>query len=120
MVDGMLPFGLRSAPKIFTLIADALEWVVRKAGVRQIAHYLDDFVVIGRPASDECAESLRRMTELCAILGVPLAKEKSEGPSTSITFLGIQLDTESGTLALPPAKLQRICDLLNEWGDKKV
>ena len=120
VVDGMLPFGLRSAPKIFTLIADALEWVVRKAGVRQIAHYLDDFVVIGRPASDECAESLRKMTELCAILGVPLAKEKSEGPSTSITFLGIQLDTESGTLALPPAKLQRICDLLNEWGDKKV
>ena len=25
-VDGMLPFGLRSAPKIFTAVADALEW----------------------------------------------------------------------------------------------
>ena len=26
-VDGMLPFGLRSAPKIFTAVANALEWV---------------------------------------------------------------------------------------------
>ena len=28
-VDGMLPFGLRSAPKIFTALADALEWIAR-------------------------------------------------------------------------------------------
>lgn len=27
-VDGMLPFGLRSAPIIFTAIADALEWCI--------------------------------------------------------------------------------------------
>ena len=26
-VDNMLPFGLRSAPKIFTAVADSLEWV---------------------------------------------------------------------------------------------
>ena len=24
--DGMFPYGLRSAPKIFTVVADALEW----------------------------------------------------------------------------------------------
>ena len=24
--DGMLPFGLRSAPKMFTAVADSLEW----------------------------------------------------------------------------------------------
>ena len=32
-IDSVLPFGLRSAPKIFTAIADALEWIVSKAGV---------------------------------------------------------------------------------------
>lgn len=26
-------------------------------------------------------------------LGVPLAEEKTEGPSTQLTFMGIQLDT---------------------------
>ncbi len=32
-VDKALPFGLRSAPKMFTAIADALEWVLRERGV---------------------------------------------------------------------------------------
>ena len=31
-VDAMLPFGLRSAPKIFTAVADALEWCFRQRG----------------------------------------------------------------------------------------
>ena len=33
-VDGMLPFGLRSAPKIFNALADGLEWC--KEGVQHI------------------------------------------------------------------------------------
>ena len=36
-VDKMLPFGLRSAPKIFT--ADALEWCIREQGISFVAHY---------------------------------------------------------------------------------
>ena len=30
--DAVLPFGLCSAPKIFTAIADALQWIVNNAG----------------------------------------------------------------------------------------
>ena len=45
-VDGMLPFGLRSAPKLFNAVADALEWCIHKQGVGMVHHYLDDFVVI--------------------------------------------------------------------------
>ena len=32
--DGMLPFGLRSAPIIFTAVANAIEWCVRREGVQ--------------------------------------------------------------------------------------
>lgn len=32
-VDGVLPFGLWSAPKIFTAVADALQWVMVDKGV---------------------------------------------------------------------------------------
>ena len=49
--DGMLPFGLRSAPKIFTAVADALEWCTREQKVSQIYHYLDDFIIVGPPDS---------------------------------------------------------------------
>ncbi len=31
-LDTTLPFGLRSAPKIFTAVADALEWGVEMGG----------------------------------------------------------------------------------------
>ena len=40
--NGMLPFGLRSGPQIFTAVADALEWCVREQEVSHIYHYLDD------------------------------------------------------------------------------
>ena len=38
-IDLMLPFGLRSAPKIFNSIADALEWVVKQRGAKLTFHY---------------------------------------------------------------------------------
>ena len=47
-IDGMLPFGLRSASKIFLAVADALEWCVGQRGVEHIFHYLDDFLTMGQ------------------------------------------------------------------------
>lgn len=46
-VDSSLPFSLRSAPKIFMAIADAVEWIARKEGIKFVIHYLDDFPVVG-------------------------------------------------------------------------
>jgi len=47
IANGMLPFGRRSAPKIFNTVADALEWCTAAEGVEYIYHYLDDFAVFG-------------------------------------------------------------------------
>ena len=44
--DRALPFGLRSAPKIFSAVADALQWIVVKKGVRNLLYYLDDFIFV--------------------------------------------------------------------------
>ena len=41
IVDETLPFGLRSTPRIFTAIADALQWRARFQGSEHILHYLD-------------------------------------------------------------------------------
>ena len=32
-VDAALPFGLRSAPKLFNAVADALEWIAKHLGI---------------------------------------------------------------------------------------
>ena len=42
-LDSALPFGLRSAPKIFSAVADALAWAMALEGISAHLHYLDDF-----------------------------------------------------------------------------
>ena len=39
-VNPMLPFGLRSAPKIFNAVADALHWYLSHRGITHLFHYL--------------------------------------------------------------------------------
>ena len=119
-VDGMLPFGLRSAPKIFTAVADALEWCLRQSGVQEIDHYLDDFVTIGPPQSPVCATNLDRIMEVCQVLGVPLAAEKLAGPTTCLEFLGIEVDTVRQELRLPEVKLTHLRDLTKQWSRKRA
>ena len=38
-VDAALPFGLRSAPKIFNSLADALAWILNHHGVEHVWNY---------------------------------------------------------------------------------
>ena len=118
--DTKLPFGLRSAPKIFNAVADGLEWCIRQRGVQCIFHYLDDYIVLGPPGSSRCEHDLNVLREVCRELGVPLALHKCEGPATRLTFLGIEIDTARGLLRLPAEKLERLRTLLQEWGDRKV
>jgi len=56
---------------------------------------------------------------LCQHLGVPLAMEKVEGPSESLTFLGILLDSETMEVRLPAEKLQCICSQTATRGVRK-
>ena len=114
-VDTCLPFGLRSAPKLFNILADLLQWISQQQGVSYIMHYLDDFLVLGTPGSNECQTNLSIIKECCEMLGIPLALEKVEGPSTSLSFLGIVINTVHMQLHLPPDKLIRISDLISTW-----
>ena len=118
-LDSALPFGLRSAPKVFNAVADGLEWVIRSRGVRFVAHYLDDFVVIGKPHSDECEAALGTALSTCDNLGCPTAPEKQEGPTTCINFLGIIIDTMAQELCLPVEKLERLQALIVKWRPRK-
>ena len=119
-IDGMLPFGLRSAPKLFNALADALEWCVAQEGVDSMFHYLDDFAVVGPPNSEACAQYLHTLVRVCNDLGVPLAPEKQEGPTSVITFLGIIIDTERGELRLPDDKLHRLIVAVTTWEKRKT
>ena len=54
-----------------------------KNGVTSGIHYLDDLLFCGAPGSGECAGNLAKALEICSELGVPVARHKLEGPTTS-------------------------------------
>ena len=118
-VDAALPFGLRSAPKIFNAVADALQWMAEQHGIHDIWHYQDDYITCGARDSGECGFNLQMLLDICRHLGIPLAEEKIEGPTTCLTFLGIELDSTHGQVRLPQDKLRRLKQALQEWQQKK-
>ena len=118
-IDICLPFGLRSAPKLFNWMADFLAWILQQQGVTPWLHYLDDFLTITPPASSACQHNLDIIKQNCQILGVPLAWEKVEGQTTALTFLGIVLDTSRMEARLPKEKLTRLQSTVAEWMGKR-
>ena len=117
-VDTALPFGLRSAPKIFTAVADAFQWILIQAGVQLIFHYIDDFAVVGR-TEKECRVAMETVNSLATDLGLPMEPSKTVGPVTKMTFLGIEIDTQVMELRLPEEKLGELKKLLVSWLRKK-
>lgn len=61
---------------------------------------------------------MKIMTDVCAQLGVPLASKETKGPTTVLTFLGIQIDSQSQTGSLPTGKFEEVSSLLVDWGQK--
>ena len=72
-VDMVLPFGVRSAPYIFTCIADLVEWVAKQNyDVTFLMHYLHDFHTLAPPGSSVCQHNLDRSIDCFSKLGIPL------------------------------------------------
>lgn len=86
-------------------------------GVTEVIHYLDDYFLFRTPGSEECSQALQASLELCNTPGLRIADHKVDGPSTSIPFLGILIDTAAGVLKLPQDKLTRLKTLLSHWRD---
>ena len=117
-IDTCLPFGLHSGPKLFNLLADLLARVLEQIGV-EILHYLDNFLLVGPPASSRCEKNLEEVKSTCECLGIPLAIEKVIGPTTLLTFSGITLDTVQMEVHLPPEKLDRMQKTVALWLPKR-
>ena len=116
-VDKCLPFGLRSAPFLFNMVADSLEWILRYHFHQQYCfHYLDDFFFAGSPQTDACMVALIDMVQLCGHVGALIKPEKVIGPTTSLPLLGILLDTINQEAKLPDDKL---ASLLSELAELK-
>ena len=111
MLDGRkymfkaLPFGLSTAPRVFTRITRVFGAHLRKLGVR-IFMYLDDWLILA-PTPQIAARDTTRVVREAEALGWLINWEKSElVPSQSPQFLGAILDFRRGLAFPTPDRIQ--------------
>ena len=104
---------------IFNAVAEALAFVIRKKEVEGLDHYLDDFTLVEKPRYQQCKQNLEVALATCDEVGFRVAPEKTEGPTTSLSFLGVELDTEAMELRLPQKKLLKLRELVEKWRRRK-
>ena len=115
-IDRYLPFGLRTSPFLFDLFAKALHWIlVAVLAWSMVLHYLDDFFAI-LAADDDPVTYGKGFDQVCNDLGISINHTK-DVMGTTADFLGIEFDSVLMQARLPPDKLVRarnsVEDLLN-------
>ena len=117
--DKCIPMGCSSSCKTFETFSTAIEWIAKdKLCIANLIHLLDDFLLI-QPTASQCSVSLRLFLDLCDFLGIPMAPEKTFGPSTILTFAGVELDTIRCESRLPVDKLVQCSQLIASFLKKK-
>lgn len=112
-VDKCLPMGCSISCSLFEKFSTFLEWSLRnRSGMNSVVHYLDDFLFAGSSETGDCKKLMEQFYLLCETLGVPLAKEKTEGPTTSLVFLGMEINTREMSIKIPQEKVKKLNELL--------
>lgn len=118
--DTQLPFGLRSSPAIFNRFADAVCWIVQFIfKIKNIIHYSDDFFLVSSPNIATANKDLNTVTSAFKTLGVPISEDKLVGPATSVTYLGITINSTHSIMEIPEEKMNELLQLLPQWLNRK-
>ncbi|CAI7841191.1 unnamed protein product [Closterium sp. NIES-54] len=107
-----LPFGLATAPFVFTQLIKQLAKRWRACGVR-VVPYVDDLLFLcdsAKQARKTCIEVLR---DLGAAGFVINEKKSCLQPAHQTRFLGMELDTESGMFSIGSDRRAQFLDTLN-------
>ena len=119
-VDTRLPFGLRSSPAIFNQFADAVCWSLQhNVGLRSVTHYSDDFFFVSSPNQLLALADITTAEKHFHHLGIPLSPDKKEGPSTSITYLGINIDSSNFIMSIPHSRYTDTITMLEYWDNRR-
>lgn len=110
----VLPFGLCTAPYVFTkLLKPVLQWLRSRGWIS--VNYLDDFLCIGQ-SYDECVNNINKTQNFLQYLGFVINFNKSQvTPKTECKFLGFIFNTIDMTIFLPDEKKNRILDKTIEF-----
>ncbi len=103
----VMPFGLCSAPRIFTKLMKEVVAHWRAQGLR-LAFYIDDIIILARSA-EECRQHALIVLHTLRELGFEVNEQKCVlEPSQRCDFLGFTLDTRHMQIKVPKDKLSNI------------
>ena len=102
-----LPFGLASAPRVFTKVMKPIAALLRQMSIRLVI-YLDDLLIMGQSQKLVNCHAVTTL-KLLENLGFMVNYQKScLTPDTKMEFLGFMVDSLTLTLALPRDKVKRV------------
>ena len=106
-----LPFGLCSAPRIFTKVLKPVAAFLRRKAIRVlIIIYVDNFLLLASTL-EEAVKNTQLVVTLLQSLGFIINLKKSLLiPTQVITFLGFQIDPICMIISLPAEKANKILD----------
>lgn len=108
-----LPFGLSSAPYVFTKLLKPVAHFLRSRGFMSVI-YLDDILIIGED-ENKCKQNMIVTRDLLEFLGFKLNLEKCcLLPKKICRFLGFIFDSEQLCVKLPKEKITKMNILINK------
>lgn len=119
--DKTLFFGLSYSCNLFEKFSTALQWILEhKFSVTHCVHILDDFLFIGPPNSSKCYSALISFYKLPQDIGLPIKPSKTVLPTTTLTFLVLELDTVKFEIRLPQDKLVSLMEEVLKLKSQKL
>lgn len=113
----VLPFGLSTAPFIFTKILRPVTSFLREEGFESIV-YLDDFLLLGS-SKNNCWANVQAHVNLLSSLGFTINFKKSElKPAKKRKYLGFIFDSEQQSMAIPAERREKFFKMILDFSSK--
>ena len=103
-----MPFGLSSAPQVFTEVMTPIKIFARQNFGGYIFQYIDDWLLLDR-SPEGVLEITKKFVNLCIRQGMVVNLDKSHlSPSSELSHLGTRWDFRTGTVTIPHDRVEAI------------
>ena len=114
-----LPFGLCSAPRVFTKLLKPVLAMLRHQGIRLIM-YLDDLLVMAQ-SKQELERQIHQIISLLELLGFVVNREKSQLlPTQVILYLGFLINSKEMKIKMADEKVTQLMALCSGARQKRI
>ena len=114
-----LPFGLATAPQVFTMIVKEVKLMALSRGLR-VHQYLDDWLIRSQ-SQEEAQVNTQAVADLTPSLGWIINQEKSElKPTQVFSFMGYEYHLDSALVKPTQERFLKLQDLILRLKSKHV